>query len=115
MVAALAAVIVAAAGLTVSLLGGSTASPSVAVPISVKSAEAAVGSDMYVVYHGSRLANAQVYGTIRKAASGEVAQLYAQPFPYHHAPTQVGSVILHPAPQPATNSRSPRLWRRATG
>ena len=96
-VAALAAVIVAAAGLTVSLLHGSTASPSVAVPISVKSAEAAVGGDVYVVYHGSKLANAQVYGTIRKAASGEVAQLYAQPFPYHQAPTQVGSVILHPA------------------
>ncbi len=96
-VAALAAVIVAAAGLTVGLLGGSTASPSVAVPISVKSAEAAASGDVYVVYHGSKLANAQVYGTIRKAASGEVAQLYAQPFPYHHAPTQVGSVILHPA------------------
>ena len=96
-VAALAAVIVAAAGLTVGLLGGSTASPSVAVPISVKSAETAVSGDVYVVYHGSKLANAQVYGTIKKAASGEVAQLYAQPFPYHHAPTQVGSVILHPA------------------
>ena len=96
-VAALAAVIVAAAGLTVGLLGGSTASPSVAVPISVKSAETALSGDVYVVYHGSKLANAQVYGTIKKAASGEVAQLYAQPFPYHHAPTQVGSVILHPA------------------
>jgi len=96
-VAALAAIIVAAAGLTAGLLAGSKARPPVAVPISVKSAEAAVSGDVYVVYHGSKLANARVYGTIRKAASGEVAQLYAQPFPYHHAPAQVGSVILHPA------------------
>ena len=50
-------------------------------------------------YRGGRQANGEVYGVIRKAANGEVAQLYAQPFPYNHAPAQADSVILHPALQ----------------
>ncbi len=96
--AGLAVVIVAAAGLTVSLLAGSTAShSSTAVPISVKSARPALSGDVYVVYRDGKQANAEVSGEIKKAANGEVAQLYAQQFPYQHAPAQVGSVILHPA------------------
>ena len=35
--------------------------------------------------------------TIRKAANGEVAELYAQRFPFKNAPALVSSVILHPA------------------
>jgi hypothetical protein len=97
-VTAVIAVIVIAAGLIAGLEAGGTAShTSVAVPISVKSALPALSGDVLVVYRGGKQANAEVYGVIKKAASGEVAQLYAQPFPYHHAPTQVGSVILHPA------------------
>ena len=56
-----------------------------------------MGGDVHVVYLGGEQANAEVYGEIRKAANGEVARLYAQQFPYHNAPTQVSSVILHPA------------------
>jgi len=96
--AGLAVIIVAAAGLTASLLAGSTAShSSTTVPISVKSALPALTGDVYVVYQGGKQANAEVSGEIKKAANGEVAQLYAQQFPYQHAPAQVGSAILHPA------------------
>jgi serine/threonine protein kinase len=89
-------IVVAAAGLAAALLPGSPAKTT-AVPISVKSALPAVSGDVYVVYLGGTQANAEVYGEIKNAANGEVAQLYAQQFPYRNAPTQVGSVILHPA------------------
>jgi serine/threonine protein kinase len=99
---AVVALIMAAAGLTAGLLsaglrsGGGSASAT-AVPISVKSALSAVSGDVYVVYLGGVQASAEVYGEIRKAANGEVARLYAQQFPYQNAPTQVSSVVLHPA------------------
>ena len=92
-----AVVILAAAGLAAGLLGGSASGGSVAVPISVKSAFAAISGDVYVEYLGGKQANGEVNGVIKKAASGEVAQLYAQQFPYTRAPAQVGSVILDPA------------------
>ena len=94
--ACVAAACVLAAGLTAGLLGGGPA-PAVTVPISVKSALPAVTGDVYVVYRGGRQAGAEVYGEVGKAADGEVAELYAQPFPYRNAPAQAGSVILHPA------------------
>ncbi len=90
-----AAFIVAAAGLAAGLLLGSPGHTTT-VPISLKSARPALTGDVYVVYLGGQQANAEVYGEISKAANGEVAELYAQPFPYRNAPTQVGSVILHP-------------------
>ena len=67
------------------------------VPISAVSALTALSGDVYVLYRGGQQANAEVHGEIRKAASGEVAQLYAQQFPYKQAPARVGSVILQPA------------------
>ena len=92
-----AVVILAVGGLAAGLLGGSTSGASVAVPISVKSAFAAISGDVYVEYLGGKQANGEVDGVIKKAASGEVAQLYAQQFPYTRAPAPAGSVILHPA------------------
>lgn len=94
-----AAVIIAAAGLAAGLLAaaGPAQAPTTTVPILVKSAEPAVSGDVRVVYLGGEQANAEVYGEIRKTVTGEVARLYAQQFPYHNAPTQVSSVVLHPA------------------
>ena len=96
-VAAVAAFIVAAAGLAAGLLVVRSPAKTMAVPISVKSALPAVGGDVYVEYLGGEQGNAEVYGQISKAANGEVAQLYAQQFPFKNAPARVGSVILHPA------------------
>jgi serine/threonine protein kinase len=91
-----AAVIMAAAGLVAWLLWPpGPVKP--AVPISVKSALATVTGDVYVWYLGGTNAHAEVYGQIRKAANGEVAELYAQQFPFTSAPALVGSAILHPA------------------
>jgi hypothetical protein len=94
---AVAAVILAAAGLAAGLLLPRGPARTTAVPISVKSAHPAVSGDVYVTYLGGARANAEVYGTIKNAANGEIATLYAQQFPYKSAPAQVSSVILDPA------------------
>jgi serine/threonine-protein kinase len=93
---AVAAGIVAAAGLAAGLLLASLA-PAMTVPISPKSALPPVSGDVYVVYLGGGHAGAEVYGQIDKAANGEVAELYAQQFPYKNAPRRAGSTVLHPA------------------
>jgi serine/threonine protein kinase len=97
-IAAVAAVIVLAGALTAGLLAGSTGvHHPVVVPLSAKSAEPLVTSDVWVAYNSGKYSTAEIDGTIKKAVSGEVAQLYAQPFPFSRAPVQVQSVILHPA------------------
>jgi len=102
LVAAGAAMVLLAGGLTAGLLsvGSGGKSPvvhrSVAVPISVRTQNKPVAGEVYVGYDGGKYSNAQISGEVKKAASGDVARLYAQPFPYKHAPVQAGSVILHP-------------------
>jgi serine/threonine-protein kinase len=95
-VIAAAAVIVLAGGLAAALLAGSVGVHHlVPVPLSAKSAEPVVTGDVWVAYNSGRYSTAEIDGTIKKAVSGEVAQLYAQPFPFKGAPVQVQSVILH--------------------
>jgi hypothetical protein len=89
------ALIMAAAGLITWILWPGPVRPE--VPISVKSALPALTGDVYVVYLGGSQANAEVYGEISKAANGEVAELYAQQFPFKNAPALASSIILHPA------------------
>jgi hypothetical protein len=67
----------------------------VPVPISVKSSFPAVTGDVYVVYHDGRQSDATVSGTISKVSDGEVAELFAQPFPFRHPAAGAGSVIVH--------------------
>lgn len=93
---AVAVAVLAAAGLAAGLLWGNTAGPAaVPVPISEKSAFPAVTGDVYVAYLGGSQADADVYGEIRKVTDGEVAELFAQQFPFRQAPAEAGSVILH--------------------
>jgi hypothetical protein len=102
-IAAVAAVIVLAGGLTAGLLAeGGSVHPPVVVPLSAKSAEPVVTGDVWVEYNSGKYSTAEIDGTIKKVVSGEVAQLYAQPFPFSRAPVQVQSVILHPASGAAT-------------
>ncbi len=96
-IALAAAVILSVAGLAAGLLQAGTPSHgSATLQIAAKSALPPVTGDVYVVYRGSEQADAQIYGQIKKAASGEVAQLYAQQFPYKQSPAEAGSVILRP-------------------
>jgi hypothetical protein len=55
-----------------------------------------VSGDVWVTYQGAAAAHAQVYGEIKDAARGDVARLYAQPFPYTARPVPVATAVLHP-------------------
>jgi hypothetical protein len=66
-------------------------------PITATSRLRPVTGDVWVVYQGGRDAIAQVRGEINGVRPGEIAQLYAQQFPFTSAPVPAGSVILHPS------------------
>lgn len=66
-------------------------------PIAASSRFRPVTGDVFVVYQGGKDATAQLRGHINGVQSGEVAQLYAQQYPYRHPAVPVSSVILHPA------------------
>ncbi len=94
-VVALAGGLVAAGGLPA--LAVTTTAP--AVTIAAKSAFKPVTGDVFVLFDAGkvgrpRLARAQIHGTISGARSGEVARLFAQPFPFKKAPARAGSVTL---------------------
>jgi hypothetical protein len=92
-------VAVLAAGLVVGLHGhggGGTSNPT--ARIAAKSANPPAGGDVWTMYGLGNLANAQIKGSITGAASGEVARLYAQPFPFSSPAAPVSSpVLLHPS------------------
>ena len=105
-----AGILAVAAVVTVAVLAsspGSRSSPgqrSASVPIAAKSSLPLVTGDVWVAYRAGKDASAQVHGAIKGVKDGEVAQLYAQPFPYKSAPAEAGSVILHPAGRTASYS-----------
>jgi Protein kinase domain len=89
--------------IVVALLTSSQGSPTppghrlASFPITATSRLRPVTGDVWVVYRGGRNAIAQVRGEINGVRPGEIAQLYAQQFPFRSAPVPVGSVILHPS------------------
>ena len=105
--AAVAAVAVLAVVAVVLLLPGPGPKPKprpvpVFSPVAAKSGSAPVYGDVYVYYRQGNQSNAELSGDIKHVTKGEVAQLYAQQFPYNHAPVPVGSVLLHPAGKTAS-------------
>ncbi len=87
----------AVAGVTAGFLAaGSPGPPAAHVKIAARSALAPVDGDVYVGYRAGREARATIAGQVRAAQAGEVAGLYAQPFPYRRPPARLGSVTLHP-------------------
>jgi hypothetical protein len=70
--------------------------PTPSVQTSVSSAFAPLAGDVFVKYQDGTDASAQVSGQVTDAVSGEVAELYAQPFPFTSPPASVGSVALNP-------------------
>jgi hypothetical protein len=105
--AAVAAVAVLAVVAVVLLLPGPGPKPKprpvpVFSPVAAKSGFAPVYGDVYVYYRQGNQSNAELSGDIKHVTKSEVAQLYAQQFPYNHAPVPVGSVLLHPAGKTAS-------------
>jgi hypothetical protein len=76
-------------------------------PISLSSANPVTTGDVWVEYRGGRLATAQLAGTLKGVASGEVARLYAQQFPFGSGFAPVSPrIALHPSGSAATASYS---------
>ena len=100
--AAAAVVVLAGAAVTAVLLRPHPGPVPSFSPIAAKSAFPPVTGDVYVEYQGGSSASAELSGEVKRVTSGEVAQLYAQPFPYQRAPVPAGSVILHPSGGAAT-------------
>jgi hypothetical protein len=72
-----------------------------AITIAATSSNPTVTGDVFVYYLGGTYGSARIHGTITGAATGGVATLYAQRFPYTTAARPAGSVTLSAA-GPAT-------------
>jgi Protein kinase domain len=95
--AAAVVVVVAGAGVLAALLRPHPGPVPLFSPIAARSAFSPVTGEVYVEYRQGSSASAELSGEVKRVTKGEVAQLYAQQFPYSRAPVPAGSVILHPA------------------
>jgi eukaryotic-like serine/threonine-protein kinase len=102
--------------------GSATPSPSTpgvptpSIQASLSSAFAPQNGDVFVKYLDGTDANTTISGQVTNVVSGEVAELYAQQFPYTSPPTKVGSVPLSPSGTSAQYSfqATPTLATRYT-
>lgn len=86
------------------------AAPTISVAASAKLP--LITHDALVLYQEGAYANASIHGTISGAAAGEVARLYAQPFPYNKAATAVAAVTVNTSKAPYSFTVSPSLATR---
>jgi hypothetical protein len=92
-----AAVVALAAGaaITASLAATSVAQAAApAVSIAATAKLKPVTGDVFVVYRAGAYSTAKIHGTITGAAAGDIATLYAQPFPYKKPAVPAGSITL---------------------
>lgn len=68
-----------------------------AITIAAASKIGPVTGYVVVEYRGGKFASAKIHGTITGATAGEIATLYAQPFPYAKAPAPVRSATISTA------------------
>ena len=71
--------------------------PAPSVQVAARSALPSADGDVYVGYRDGSHAGAQISGQVNGATPGEIARLYALPFPYRSAPARASSVVLRPA------------------
>ena len=83
------------------------AAPAISVAASTKLP--LVTHDALVVYQEGAYASAKIHGAISGAGTGEVARLYAQPFPYKKAATAVAGVTLKASKASYSFTVSPSL------
>jgi Protein kinase domain len=95
---------------------GAAGVPAPAVLTSVSSAYAPDDGNVFVMYQDGADSSAQVSGQVTNAASGEVARLYAQQFPFTSPPALVNSAVLDPSGTSAayTFTVTPTLATRYT-
>jgi hypothetical protein len=86
------------------------AAPTISVGASTKLP--LITHDALVLYQYGAYASANIHGTISGAAAGEVARLYAQPFPYNKAATAVATVTLNASKASYSFTVSPSLATR---
>ncbi len=86
------------------------AAPTISVAASTKLP--LVTHDALVLYKEGAYASAKIHGTISGAAAGEVARLYAQPFPYKKAAAAVATVTLNAGKASYSFTVSPSLATR---
>lgn len=86
------------------------AAPEISVAASTKLPP--VTHDALVLYRDGAYASAKIHGTVSGAGAGEVARLYAQPFPYRRAATAVAAVTLKASKVPYSFTVSPSLATR---
>jgi hypothetical protein len=75
-------------------VGLAHASTAPAISIAATTKLKPVTGDTFVVYHLSSYNSAQLHGTVSNGASGEVAALYAQSFPFKTPAVRVASITL---------------------
>ena len=71
-----------------------------------------VTGDVFVVYQAGAYGKASIHGTITGATAGEVAALYAQPFPYKKPAAPVSSITLKAAKTTYSFTVTPTLATR---
>jgi hypothetical protein len=86
------------------------AAPTISVGASTKLP--LITHDAVVLYQYGAYASAKVHGTISGAAAGEVARLYAQPFPYNKAAKAVATMTLNASKASYSFGVSPSLATR---
>ena len=106
--AGMAAVGVLGLGASLAVAGqAQAAAPAISVAVSTKLP--LVTHDALVLYQEGAYASAKIHGTISGADAGEVARLYAQPFPYKKAATAVATVTLEASKASYSFTVSPSL------
>jgi hypothetical protein len=93
------AALVTGAAVAAQLAGVGSAHASAAPTISITATTKfkPVTGDTFVVYHISTYNSGQLHGTISNGASGEVAALYAQSFPFKKPAVRLASITLKAA------------------
>jgi hypothetical protein len=104
LVAGIAVLVVAGAVIgTIVALRGHSIKPPTLLPVAATSANPPQNGYVWVQYTGGKLASAHVSGKAKGVNAGEVARLYAQPFPFKRTAKPVGSPVpLRPAGKAAT-------------
>jgi hypothetical protein len=90
----------------------SAAPSAVAVTITAKSRIPRVTGDTLVVFKAGKFAKATISGSVTGAANGDVATLFARPFPFKHRAAAIARMTLSTSPQRYSFTITPTVATR---